>query len=218
MSRPSNVTLPPVGSISRRIARAGGRLAAARLADEPERLAARGSSKSTPSTALHVADLLLRSSPRVTGKYFLRSRDDEQIVRRSGSRSEAPNPLAAVMPVEPLSAAAPRRCGGGRARPACACLRCVRREAARATCPPPKSDRHRLVGTSASCTGSAARTRSPAACAAAIGGWPWIGTSRSPSRVEPRQRLEQAPACRACCGAVEDLVGRRPLDDLGRRT
>ena len=72
---------------------AGGRLAAAGLADQPERLARARPRTTTPSTALTVADLALEQIPRVTGKCFVEVLDAEQVVaiaRRSTRLTASP--------------------------------------------------------------------------------------------------------------------------------
>ena len=81
--------LPAVGSSSRMMQRRHRRLAAARLADDAERLAL-PTLKETPSTALTRADLLLEDDPARDREVLLQVLDDEQLVAEPPRCRSAP--------------------------------------------------------------------------------------------------------------------------------
>ena len=96
----------------------GGRLAAARLAHEPERLAPQ-TSKETPSTALHGADLLLEDDPLAQREVLDEVADLDQRARRHARPRRSAAPASA------------RRAAAARRRPSCAASSARRRRCAR---------------------------------------------------------------------------------------
>ena len=217
MSRPSNLTLPPVGSSSLQHRAAGGGLAAAGLADEAEGLARARRRSVMPSTALTSPTWRLRMPPPVIGKYFCRSVDLQQRsrvaslarARSSGGRGgsmPAPSCRArrAARPAMPLRRS-PRRSGGSGPRAPAAGSSS---SAGRCRTGRPGRARGR---------GSAAGRRSPWAGGSATAAGPGSARAGRAVGVQPRHRAEQAPGVghlRPVVDVVAPSRARRP----GRRT
>ena len=214
ISRPSNLIEPPVGLHQPQQQPRGGRLAAAGLAHEPERLAAHARRSEMPSTAW-TAPTWRWKNPAWIGKCLTRPStsmifsparraaaphlQDAHTAFSSMTSSRAASRLDAVAQLAPQLAAHARSPAGTRPR--------ARRRRARARA----SDRSSCAPRAR--TGSAGGTSSRPAGVISDGGRPGDRHELLVARrVQPRDRGQQAPRV-GMLGRREDRVGVGLLDD-----
>ena len=190
-----------VGSSRRSQQARGRRLAAARLADEPERLA-RGDVERHAVDGVHGADLRLRTTPRVIGKCLTRSRDlDERAAHAT------PSPRARRRERGQRARSATARSSRPSARPALASRQataCSRVARARLELRLDRAGGHR--GRTGSAGGSGSRSDGRSGSAGGRGS----GRARSSrGRVEPRDRPSR-PHVYGCSGAAKSVASSAP--------
>ena len=183
-----SATAPAVGSIRRSSSRAERRLAAARFADQPERLAARERRSDTPSTALHDAPRLRPRRKRLTAH----REQCFDAVERPASRRRAMRGRSCARSRRDAAPAAP----------------CQQRE--RVPAPPIVASSGGASRAQRSSAKRAARREAAAAAAAsvAIGTMPAIAAQ---ARRAPRCRArDRRRAGRACTDAAASRRAPRP--------
>ena len=186
MSLPSNTTVPPVRSCSRSRQRPKRRLAAARLAHQPERLA-RQQSRLTSSTACTRATSRCSTPPR-----------DREVLGPRGRARSGRRRAGSLTPTPPGSGhrhgalgRAPRRPAGGSGRGALG-DRGRRARAAR------RSGRTRVA--------QRGRKRQPGGGSSSEGGAPGIAVSRRGLARSSRGIDPSSPQVYGCCGVAEQLA------------
>ena len=209
MSLPSKMILPAVGSISLMIVRPSVVLPQPDSPTTPS-VSPRRRSRSTPSTALHLADGVLEDA-RLDREVLDEPLDAEQLVLVGAGRAALPRLPCSRLAHGRSSRRRRRRLRGGEllgemARETGALRR--RRTAAAAA--------HPSWQTSRPCEcAQRGWNAHPGGGVIRLGGWPGIGSSHSCVAVEPGQAVQEPDAC-TDGGRVEDREDVAELDDAAR--